>query len=295
MSDNTINKISVKIKNIHGDELNADLRFKNNAVKLPVVILCHGFKGFKDWGCFPYMMDKLAEKNNFCVSFNFSYNGTGDNEEEQSDFTRLDLFAKNTFSRELDDLGSVIDYLFNSENILKYKYDTDSITLIGHSRGGGIAVLKTAEDKRITKLIALSTVNNFDRYTDTLKNKWKEAGYFEVLNSRTNQMMRMDYTLIEDLEKNSDRLNIQKAITKIQVPVLFIHGEQDITVDYSNAEDLYSRRLEAFPDLKDTTKFSLIKNTGHTFGAVHPFEGTTPALENVIKLILDFLKKDNAE
>lgn len=295
MSGNSIKKISIKIKNSHGDDLNTDLRFPENTGKLPLVILCHGFKGFKDWGCFPYIMDKIAEANNFCVSFNFSYNGTGDKEEEQSDFTRLDLFAKNTFSRELDDLGSVIDHLFENENENKYNYDLNNITLIGHSRGGGIAILKTAEDKRITKLIALSTVNNFDRYSEALKSKWKDAGYFEVMNTRTNQMMRMDYTLMEDLENNSDRLDIQKAISKITVPVLFIHGEQDLTVDYSNAEDLYTRRLETFPDLKDATKLSLINNTGHTFGAVHPFEGTTPALESVIELIIDFLKKDNAE
>ena len=236
------------------------------------------------------MLDKLAEENYFCVSFNYSYNGTGEREEEQSDFTRLDLFAKNTFTRELDDLGSVIDHFFENKNSSDYGYDTNNVTLIGHSRGGGIAILKTAEDKRVTKLIALSTVNNFDRYSDALKSKWKEAGFFEVMNSRTNQMMRMDYTLMEDIENNPDRLDIQKAITKISVPVLFIHGEQDITVDYSNAEDLYSRRIEVYPELKDSTILSLIKNTGHTFGAVHPFAGTTDALENVIKLISGFLK-----
>lgn len=290
MSDSTVKKISIKIKNRHGDELNTDLRFTESQEKQPLVILCHGFKGFKEWGCFPYMMDKLAEENYFCVSFNYSYNGTGKREEEQSEFTRLDLFAKNTFTRELDDLGSVIDHFFENKNSSDYGYDTNNVTLIGHSRGGGIAILKTAEDKRVTKLIALSTVNNFDRYSDALKSKWKEAGFFEVMNSRTNQMMRMDYTLMEDIENNPDRLDIQKAITKISVPVLFIHGEQDITVDYSNAEDLYSRRIEVYPELKDSTILSLIKNTGHTFGAVHPFAGTTDALENVIKLISGFLK-----
>lgn len=279
----------IKIKNRYGDNLNADLRFPEGKKDLPLVILCHGFKGFKDWGCFPYMLDKIAFENYFTVSFNFSYNGTGDNEKDQSDFTRLDLFAKNTFSRELDDLGSVIDYMF--ENQSKYGYDTSNITLIGHSRGGGISILKTAEDNRITKLIVLSSVNTFDRYSEVLKKKWKESGYFEVLNSRTNQTMRMNYTLIEDLERNKERLDIQKAIEKIKVPVLLIHGTQDITVDYSNAEDLYARRIEADASCKKNTELVLIENTGHTFGAEHPFKGTTEALEKVITLMLDFLQK----
>ncbi len=284
MIKNKINKVSLKIKNKTGDDLITDFRFpESGAEKLPLVILCHGFKGFKDWGCFPYMMERIAEEGNFAVSFNFSYNGTGENDVDQSDFTRLDLFAENTFSRELDDLGSIIDYLF--ENKEKYNYDTGNITLTGHSRGGGIAILKTAEDKRISKLVVLSSVCNFDRYSDTLKKKWKEVGYFEVINSRTNQMMRLNYTLIEDLIKNKERLDIQKAISEITVPVMIIHGAQDITVDYSNAEDLYSRSD------KEKTKLFLIENTGHTFGAVQPFEGTTKALEVVLTLIEDFLSK----
>lgn len=284
MIKNKINKVSLKIKNKTGDDLITDFRFPESGTeKLPLVILCHGFKGFKDWGCFPYMMERIAEEGNFAVSFNFSYNGTGENDFDQSDFTRLDLFAENTFSRELDDLGSIIDHLF--ENKDKYNYDKGNITLTGHSRGGGIAILKTAEDKRISKLVVLSSVCNFDRYSDTLKKKWKEVGYFEVINSRTNQMMRLNYTLIEDLVKNKERLDIQKAISEITVPVMIIHGAQDITVDYSNAEDLYSRSD------KDKTKLFLIENTGHTFGAVQPFEGTTKALEEVLTLIEDFLSK----
>ncbi|MFZ1322215.1 MAG: alpha/beta hydrolase [Ignavibacteria bacterium] len=280
-----IKKLSLKIKNKYGDDLNTDIRFPddtNENKKLPVLILCHGFKGFKDWGCFPYMMERISAESFCTVAFNYSYNGTGESVDEQSDFTRLDLFAKNTFSRELDDTGSVIDYLYDNADELKI--DTGNLTILGHSRGGGIAILKTAEDERIDRLVVLSSVCNFDRYSDTLKSKWKEAGFFEVLNSRTNQIMRMDYTLIEDLEKNKDRLNIQEAVSKIGVPSLIIHGTQDITVDYSNAEDLYSRGNKEFFELK------LIDNTGHTFGAVQPFEGTTPALEEVISQVIEFIK-----
>jgi len=283
MSGKDIKKSSLKIKNKHGNNISIDFRYTESSDgRKPLVILCHGFKGFKDWGCFPYIMERIAAEGNFAVSFNFSYNGVGDDEKDQGDFTRLDLFAKNTFSRELDDLGSVIKYLIEHKN--EFDYDSDNLTLIGHSRGGGIAILKTAEDKRINRLIVLASVNSFNRYSEVLKSKWKEAGYFEVLNSRTNQMMRMNYTLVEDLEKNIERLDIQKAIEKINVPTLIIHGTQDITVDYSNGEDLFSRSN------KEKTEIVLIDNTGHTFGAVHPYQGTTEALEKVITLILSFLK-----
>ena len=272
----------LRIKNKFGDNLTADFRYYETTNNLPLLIFIHGFKGFKDWGCFPYIFDKFAENKIFTVSFNFSYNGVGEEGNELSEFTRLDLFTKNTISRELDDLESVLDFL--EVNRQKYNYNFDNLTLAGHSRGGGIGILKTAEDKRVKKLITLASVSEFDRYTKERKKEWKEKGYFQVLNTRTKQYMRMNYTLIEDLEKNRNRLDIKKAVSKIVVPYLIIHGEEDLTVDYSEAVELNSLSN------KSLTKFELIANTGHTFGAVHPFEGTTKALEKVIDLISNRIK-----
>lgn len=267
----------LKIKNKHGDNLTTDLRYNKTAESLPLLIFVHGFKGFKDWGCFPYMLDKFAGNNIFTVSFNFSYNGIGEEDDELQDFTRLDLFAKNTFSRELDDLGNIIDYL--EANRQKYNYNFENLILAGHSRGGGIAILKTAEDKRVKKLITLASVSEFDRYTKERKEEWKKQGYLQVLNTRTKQYMRMNYSLIEDLKKNRERLDIKKAVTKISVPYIIIHGEEDLAVDYSEAVELQSLSN------KNLTKLHLIEKTGHTFGAVHPFAGTTEALEAVINTI----------
>lgn len=273
----------LKIKNKHGDNLTTDFRYDETAENLPLLVFVHGFKGFKDWGCFPYMLDKLTENNIFTLSFNFSYNGVGEEGNELSEFTRLDLFAKNTFSRELDDLGSIINFL--EDNRQKYNYNFNNLTLAGHSRGGGIAILKTAEDKRVKNLITLASVSEFDRYTEERKKEWKEKEYFQILNTRTKQYMRMNYTLIEDLEKNKDRLDIKRAVSKMSVPYLIIHGREDLAVDYSEAVELQSLSN------KNLTKLHLIEKTGHTFGAVHPFEGTTEALEKVIDLISNRIKR----
>ncbi|MFA5403350.1 MAG: alpha/beta hydrolase [Ignavibacteria bacterium] len=276
---------NIKIKNNSGDVISADFRFPEKINhKIPALIFCHGFKGFKDWGSFPYMLDKISNENIFTVSFNFSFNGLDNSLDNPVDFTRLDLFAQNTFSKELDDLESIINYLF--ENISSFNFDPDNITLAGHSRGGGIAILKTSEDNRIKNLIALASVSEFNRYTDERKKRWKDEGYLEVLNTRTKQLMRMNYTLIEDLEKNADRLNIQQAMKRISVPTLIIHGKQDLAVDYSDAETLYE-----LSD-KSKTKLILYENTGHTFGAGHPFKGTNEHLEKVISDIISRVKKN---
>jgi uncharacterized protein len=273
---------NIKINNRHGDPLTTDFRYYENITeKMPLVVFCHGFKGFKDWGGFPYLMHELSSNNIFSVSFNFSYNGTDNSQSNPVEFTKLDLFARNTFSRELDDLGSILDYLFEHQS--EYNYDVNNLILIGHSRGGGIAILKTAEDKRIKKLIALATVSEFNRYSNERKLKWKQDGYLEALNTRTMQKMRMNYSLLEDLEKNYNRLNILNAIRKINVPSLFIHGNQDLAVDCSDSETLFNLSN------KTISKLKIYENTGHTFGVAHPFTGTTKALENIIKDIVEFI------
>ena len=52
------------------------------------------------------------------------------------------------------------------------KADADKIILIGHSRGGGISIIKSFEDERIHGLITLASVDTLDRFpkNDASKN-----------------------------------------------------------------------------------------------------------------------------
>lgn len=272
-------KLNFQIENEIGSEIDIDCYFEKSTGIKPIVIFCHGFKGFKDWGGFPYMMQKLAKAGFFAVSFNFSFNGVS--KENPTEFDRLDNFAANTFSREIDDLKTVIDH-FN-DNALLYNLDNMKIGLIGHSRGGGIAILQTAKDKRIKALAALASVSGFDRYGKEHKKRWKEKGYFEAENTRTGQMMRMNISLLEDIETNSSKLDIKKAISKINAPVLIVHGKEDLSVKYTEAVELFENSD------KKQTELLLLDNTGHTFGVVHPFAGATKPFELVIEKIAGFL------
>ncbi|MFA5010698.1 MAG: prolyl oligopeptidase family serine peptidase [Ignavibacteria bacterium] len=273
---------NIKIKNKDGNTINMDFRYsKMPDKKMPLLIFCHGFKGFKDWGCFPYMFDKFASRGVFTVSFNFSLNGTDNEKDNPVDFERLDNFAINTFSKELDDLECVIDYLEKHKD--NYDYDFDNLMLAGHSRGGGIAILKAAEDIRIKKLVVLASVSDFYRYGEETKRIWRERGFIEVLNTRTKQKMRMNITLLEDLEENAERLNIKRALGRVDIPTLIIHGSEDLAVDPSEAHDIYNGLKS-----KDTSVLKILENTGHTFGAVHPFAGTTEHLERVIEDVISF-------
>jgi uncharacterized protein len=275
--------ISTRLKNKFGERINADFRYsRDSETKNPVLIFCHGLKGFKDWGCFPYILESVAEEEMFTVSFNFSYNGVGFTGQDEQEFKHLDLFAKNTISRELDDLESVIEFLFQEQG--KYNYDLTRIYLMGHSRGGGVAIIKTAENRKIKKLITLASVSTFDRYTERAKKLWKEKGYIETLNSRTNQLMRFNYTYLQDIEKNKRRFDLPKAMSKIKVPVLIIHGAMDVSVDFSESQVLYNHSN------KNLSRLEIYENTNHTFGAEHPFKATSPTIETLINNIINFLK-----
>ena len=94
-----------------------DIFFKPDNKPKPIIIFCHGFKGFKDWGAFNNMGVYFADNNFVYVKFNFSHNGI--KVESLENFTDLDAFGKNNFSIELDDLDNVINWLHNCNIISK--------------------------------------------------------------------------------------------------------------------------------------------------------------------------------
>jgi Predicted dienelactone hydrolase len=150
----------------------ADAFYPETGADLPLVIFVHGYKGYKDWGAWNLMAEKFAEAGLFFVKFNFSHNGT--TVVDPNNFADLEAFGNNNYSKELSDLGAVIDYFVKTP-----KVDDQKVILIGHSRGGGISIVKTYEDERINGLITLASVDSLERFP---KNKdhqnWKEKGVF---------------------------------------------------------------------------------------------------------------------
>src|SRR5512143_489800 len=52
-----------------------DVRTSDRAEPRPAVLIVHGFKGFKDWGMFPPLADRVARAGFTAVSFNLSGSG----------------------------------------------------------------------------------------------------------------------------------------------------------------------------------------------------------------------------
>ena len=239
-----------------------DITYDDAFKDAPLVIFSHGFKGFKDWGTHNLVAQYFAENGYRFLKFNFSHNGT--TPDKPLDFGDLIAFADNTFTMELDDLNTVIDFACNGSAIPR----ANGVYLIGHSMGGGISIIKTAEDKRIKKLITMAAVSNFyDLWPKAAEEQWRLQGIMYITNSRTNQQMPLKKSLLFDLDKHPGRLNILAKAAEITQPWLIVQGDEDKTVPLKQAKQLKK--------VQPNAELLIIKGSDHTFGGSHPYAANT--------------------
>ncbi len=251
-----------------GEIIRGDVRYAEGPAPRTVVIVVHGFKGYKDWGFFPHLCERLAIAGHAVVSFNSSRNGVGD---DLDAFTELERFAANTYSRELKDLRWMVEAVVGGEFLSRRP---ERVGLIGHSRGGGAAILHARSDERLAALVTWAAVSRYDRWTEETKAEWRESGRVHVLNSRTGQQMPLDVSLLKDFETNAERLSILDAASEVKAPWLIVHGRDDLTVAEAEALELARASGKA--------RLILVEKSGHTFEVGHPFQGSSPQLAEAI-------------
>lgn len=248
----------------HSRPILIDMRFKEDTGPKPLIIFCHGFKGFKDWGHFNHIANEFAFKGYAFLKFNFSHNGT--TVQHPDEFNDLEAFGNNNITTELNDLQDVIDAVLNKHpSFPETEIIREKIFLIGHSRGGGIVILKAGEDERIAAVSAWAPVDDFKkRYSGEMLAEWKKNGIYFVQNSRTGQEMPLYYQMVEDIYGNSERTDIPGVLKKFNKPLLAVHGTDDETLDY--------KKTMKMKDLNPYIKVKIIEYTNHTFGGSHPWD-----------------------
>ena len=265
---------NISVMNSESEIIRAELYYRNAIKDAPVIVICHGFKGFKNWAFFPVLAESLAQVDYIALTFNFSRNGVGP---DLQNFTELEKFEDNTYSHELNDLKCIIDAIESGE-IGKGLIDPEKIGLLGHSRGGGIALLHTQNDSRIKSLVTWSAIASVERYSSDQIKLWKSQKYLEFENKRTGQLMRVGIKLLEDIQKNNEQLNIVSAAENIETPTLIIHGQEDESVPVEEAQTIYDHLATASKELM------IIEGGSHTFGARHPMESISEELQTVFDL-----------
>jgi pimeloyl-ACP methyl ester carboxylesterase len=238
----------------------------------PAVVICHGFKGFMEWGFFPALAELLAERGFVAVRFNLSGTGMQPGDELVTDPA---AFRDNTHSRELAELVAVLDAA--GGEIAPGRIDRGRLGLLGHSRGGAAAILAAARPpwrERLRGLVTWAAIATVDRYTAEQKEAWQRDGELPVVNARTGQRLALGLSLLADVEQNGGgggSLDVLAAAAARIAPWLIVHGEDDESVSPGDARFLAA---SAAPP----AELLLIPGASHTLGSRHPFAGPTPHL-----------------
>lgn len=235
----------------------------------PTVVICHGFKGFMEWGFFPYLAALLAERGFVAVRFNLSGTGMRPGDELVTD---TDAFRDNTFTREVADLLAVLEA--TGETIAPGRVDRNRMGLFGHSRGGGDAVLAAARPpwrERLRALVTWAGISSVDRFSREQKDEWRRQGEMLATNTRTGQRLTLGLDLLEEMERQPPDLDILSAAGTRRAPWLIVHGADDESVPVSEGHRLAERAT-------GEKELLIIPGASHTFGSRHPFAGPTPQL-----------------
>ncbi len=267
----TVKKTPFELSGSDSGPLRGDVRTGGAGADRPVVVVCHGFKGFKDWGFFPFLAERLAKAGMTAISFNFSGSGVGPDGEK---FSEPDRFAHNTYSKELADLGIVWDAV-RSGTLIGDLPPARSGGLVGHSFGGAIATLFSADHSDVKALVTWAAVANPLRWDEETIAQWRASGKLDIVNSRTGEVLPMHLDMLQDIEdKGVDR--IVRAAERVAIPWLIVHGDEDESVSPDEARRLYDAVN------KETAELNIIAGGGHTFGARHPWAGYTVQLEQAM-------------
>jgi pimeloyl-ACP methyl ester carboxylesterase len=231
------------------------------------LIICHGYKGFKDWGMFPHAAQALAEEVDV-ISINFSHNGVGT---DLLEFTELEKFARETYSKDLEDLHAVVNHIRNREGSAARK----PILLLGHSRGAAVCLIYALDHpEHIAGVISWNGIANVDLFTEENKAQMRAAGRTYTMNGRTKQNMPLDLEILEDMEHNRERFDIVGRISTANFPIALIQGTEDGERGIRGSQSLVEQNA--------AIAWIRIPEGNHTFGSVHPYQGETKPLKEAI-------------
>ncbi len=264
----------VRLVNEIGLPVRADLRLPDGAGPFPIVVIVPGFKGFKDWGMFPPTASRFAERGLATLVVNTSRCGVGEGEDRDR-FVDLEGFSQNTPDREVRDVALAIGAIRSGK--VDARLDAKRAGILGHSRGGGIALLSAARDPAIRGVVCWASIATFERHTGRALEEWRRTGRLEVPNLRTGQILHLDRSVLEDLEARREEYDLRRAAGAIRAPCLFLHGARDEAVDPGDSRVLHEACGAA------EKRIEILEGAGHTFGAVHPWAGPTPAWERVVE------------
>jgi uncharacterized protein len=244
--------------------IRGDLRHLPGSFPRRVVVIVHGFKGFRRWGFFPPVARDLARRGYAVVTFDLSRNGVGD---DGVDFSALERFREHTHSRNLEEIALVLEAV--RDHLLPQS--PQRIGLLGHSRGGAEALVAAARDSAVDALVTWAAVADLHRWTPAQIAAWERGEAVEIANARTGQQMPIGPGYWQDLFAHAEALDPRRAAATLEAPWLIVHGSRDASV---TPEDAHALRAAS----GGRAELLEIEGGDHGFGTGHPWKGSTPEM-----------------
>jgi dipeptidyl aminopeptidase/acylaminoacyl peptidase len=249
------------------------------AGRTPVVVGIHGFKGFRRWGFWPAIAASLNAAGFAFVSFDMSHNGVGPGGLE---FDEPDRFEANTWAREEEDLGIVLAVLRAGRLPEPRRTDASRLALLGHSRGGALAVVRAAGDPDVHATVTLAPISTVRRLDEATLERGRRDGFVPIVNTRTHQTLRLGAAAIAEIDARTDLADIAATYAaRLTTPLLVVHGEADTSVPCEEGRALAAAAPHG--------TYLGIAGADHVLGCCHPWAGTTPALDEFTSAVRAFL------
>ncbi|MCC6271413.1 MAG: alpha/beta fold hydrolase [Microbacteriaceae bacterium] len=265
-----------------------------------VLVICHGFKGYKDYGFFPLLAETAAELGLLAVRFNFSHGGMANNLAafDRSDmFERPDLFERDTWSKQVRDLRVVTDAV-RLGRLPGVERPNLPVVYFGHSRGGVTALLAAAgmgvarDDAPppaptpgpISAVVTASAPDTACSLSEKEKEVMRRQGFLQSPSSRTGQILRVGRRWLSEIEAAPAAFDPLRAAAAIACPMLVIHGDVDQTVSSLAATHIAQA---AGPK----ASVLILPGASHTFNAPNPLPhgiAPPPATAQMIDAVCAF-------
>jgi pimeloyl-ACP methyl ester carboxylesterase len=242
------------------------------------VILCHGFRGYKDWGFIRFLATRLAEEGLPAVAFNFASSGITDRD---GTFGEPERFRRGTYGGDLADLARISDWLADRIGAPSGA----RLGLAGHSRGGVIAVLHAARDSRVRAVATLGSPARIGVWPDSYWASWRQGEAAELYDYRTKQTLRLGPELFRDWEANAGLYDTQAILPTLAAPVLVVHGARDALVPLSEAEEFVSFGRSTSVELR------VVEGAGHSFQAGDTIRRTPPPLLDAVESVAAWMRR----
>lgn len=216
--------------------------------KGPLVIYVHGFKANRtEDGRFLEMARRL---NAYGICMGFA----------GCDVTEEGFFSY-TLDNCLDDIETAYTYMLEN-----YDIDGEHLGIVGYSMGGRLSTIFTNRHKEFKTMGLWAAATQDSSFDDDvflgnnlkkLIDDYKEKGYCEFFNLFDNNVLKMNYKLIENMVEYRPC----EYLKEYEGSVILVHGTKDIAVDPKASEVAYNSL-----DKANKKVLHVIEETDHGFG-----------------------------